>query len=94
MAGLPAGEGRPRPGRTLSPQELERADTDDSANEPEPTPPTAAPDATTTAGIGRPSRQALSEPAVRRVQQISLGVGIALVGLGLGFLALRMRRSG
>ncbi|MFE6972196.1 hypothetical protein [Streptomyces sp. NPDC057682] len=95
MAGLPAGEGRPRPGRTLSPQELDGADRlDDSENEPEPTPPAASPGTTATAGIGRPSHQALSGPAVKRVQQMSLGVGIALVGMGLGFLALRMRRSG
>ncbi|NEC66157.1 hypothetical protein G3I41_30660 [Streptomyces sp. SID9727] len=38
-------------------------------------------------------RQALSGAAVRRFQQLSLGAGIALVGLGLGFLALRMRRA-
>ncbi|MYY04859.1 hypothetical protein GT035_22090 [Streptomyces sp. SID4913] len=38
-------------------------------------------------------RQALDEATVHRVQQVSLGAGIALVGLGIGFLALRMRRA-
>ncbi|THA72011.1 hypothetical protein E6P78_05170 [Streptomyces sp. A0958] len=38
-------------------------------------------------------RQALDGATVRRVQQVSLGAGIALVGLGIGFLAFRMRRA-
>jgi hypothetical protein len=29
---------------------------------------------------------------VRQVKQVSLGAGIALIGLGLGFLAFRLRR--
>lgn len=40
------------------------------------------------------SQQALEGPAVEQVQQVSLGAGIALVGMGIGFLAFRMRRSG
>ncbi|MGW1553556.1 hypothetical protein [Streptomyces sp. NPDC002346] len=43
---------------------------------------------------GRLAPQALDTPAVRRVQTVSLGAGIALVGLGLGFLGFRMRRTG
>lgn len=42
---------------------------------------------------GQRSGQALDAAAVRRVQEVSLGTGIALVGLGLGFLAFRMRRA-
>ncbi|MBM7437853.1 hypothetical protein [Streptomyces sp. HB132] len=38
-------------------------------------------------------RQALDEPALRHVRDASLGSGIALVGLGLAFLAFRMRRA-
>ncbi|RPK67964.1 hypothetical protein EES42_21050 [Streptomyces sp. ADI95-17] len=30
---------------------------------------------------------------MRRVKQVSLGAGIALIGMGLGFLAFRMRRA-
>jgi hypothetical protein len=42
---------------------------------------------------GQRAGQALDAGAVQRVQQISLGTGIALVGLGLGFLAFRIRRT-
>lgn len=107
LAGRPAGEGRARPGRSLSPTEL--ADSEASADEVPPgtdpgeaaspeadpgrvpafTPP---PDAFPEPGRTARQRQALDEPAVRQVQQVSLGSGIALVGLGLGFLAFRMRR--
>ncbi|MEU5719950.1 hypothetical protein AB0G71_30115 [Streptomyces sp. NPDC020403] len=38
-------------------------------------------------------RQALDGPAARQVPLLTLGSGIALVGLGLGFLAFRMRRA-
>ncbi|WP_406094887.1 hypothetical protein [Streptomyces sp. NBC_01013] len=98
-AGRPAGEGRPRPGRTLTPAEIARADAlDEAAEEAEATESAAVPaitlDPRAHTGTGRMSRQALEGPAVEQVQQMSLGAGIALVGMGLGFLALRMRRSG
>lgn len=96
MAGREAGEGRARPGRSLSPLEL--ADASASADEvpPEADPgkaPAATPPPDAFPEPGRTTRQALDEPAVRQVQQVSLGVGIILVGLGLGFLALRLRRA-
>lgn len=100
LAGLPAGEGRQRPGRQLTPQEIAQADDlpDSDEEEPAATDPAAlpavTPDASTSPEAGRLSRQALGGPAVQQVRQMSLGVGIALVGLGLGFLALRMRRTG
>ncbi|WP_457515797.1 hypothetical protein [Streptomyces sp. TE33382] len=37
--------------------------------------------------------QPLHAPSVKQVKQVSLGAGIALVGMGLGFLAFRMRRA-
>nr|WSW68151.1 hypothetical protein OG461_19205 [Streptomyces sp. NBC_00995] len=81
----------------MTPKELARADALDAAEE-EATKPAAVPvltsDASTPPGADRMSRQSFQGPAVERVQQVSLGAGIALVGLGLGFLALRMRRSG
>lgn len=99
MAGLSAGEGRERPGRQLTPQETAQADDllDSDEEEPAATDPAAqpavTPDASTSPEAGQFSRQALGGPAVQQVRQMSLGVGIALVGLGLGFLALRMRRT-
>lgn len=83
----------------MTPKELARADALDAAEEEsEATEPAAVtavtPDASTSPGAGRMSRQALEGPAVEQVQQVSLGAGVALVGLGLGFLAFRMRRSG
>ncbi|MFD8661837.1 hypothetical protein ACFV1V_24900 [Streptomyces globisporus] len=102
LAGREAGAGKARPGRSLSPMELARAgdpveeDPPEEADEgiadpvdlPASTPP---PDAFS--GPGQRSGQALDAAAVRRVQEVSLGTGIALVGLGLGFLAFRMRRA-
>ncbi|MFD9427534.1 MULTISPECIES: hypothetical protein [unclassified Streptomyces] len=96
LAGQVAGEGRARPGRSLSPLELARAEAplDEDVPEPDATdvpvytpPPSAFPESR------QASAQALDARAVRQVQQISLGAGIALVGLGLGFLAFRMRRG-
>lgn len=102
LAGREAGAGKERPGRSLSPMELARAgdpvgeDPPEEADEgiadpidlPASTPP---PDAFS--DPGQRSGQALDAAAVRRVQEVSLGTGIALVGLGLGFLAFRMRRT-
>ncbi|MCX4675886.1 hypothetical protein OG413_11315 [Streptomyces sp. NBC_01433] len=96
LAGQVAGEGRARPGRSLSPLELARADAplDEDAPEPDAAdvpvytpPPGAFPESR------RASAQALDAHAVRQVQQVSLGAGIALVGLGLAFLAFRIRRT-
>ncbi|MEV5686127.1 hypothetical protein AB0L68_23435 [Streptomyces sp. NPDC052164] len=96
LAGQVAGEGRARPGRSLSPLELARAEAPLDEDVPEPDaadmpvhtpPPSAFPE------YRQASAQALDARAVRQVQQISLGAGIALVGLGLGFLAFRMRRG-
>ncbi|MEU2668746.1 hypothetical protein ABZ622_07710 [Streptomyces sp. NPDC007164] len=55
--------------------------------------PAAPPAASTSAGADRLSPQALDAPVVRQVKEVSLGAGIALIGLGLGFLAFRMRRA-
>ncbi|MFJ6515758.1 MULTISPECIES: hypothetical protein [Streptomyces] len=102
LAGREAGAGKARPGRSLSPLELARAEepveeepseeTDEGLADPVDLPvSTPPPDAFT--DPGQRSGQALDAAAVQRVQQVSLGTGIALVGLGLGFLAFRMRRA-
>ncbi|MFI1186615.1 hypothetical protein [Streptomyces californicus] len=103
LAGREAGAGKARPGRSLSPYEPAAAETpltrdppDEAAESrvdpvdlPAPTPP---PDAFTDPAQ-RAAAQALDAASLRRVQQVSLGTGIALIGLGLGFLAFRMRRA-
>ncbi|MCX2179233.1 hypothetical protein [Streptomyces sp. SKN60] len=52
-----------------------------------PTPPEQLPAAG--AGIGTETAAHLSD---RRIPVLTLGVGLALVGLGIGFLGIRMRR--
>ncbi|SFY30410.1 hypothetical protein OH786_17720 [Streptomyces atratus] len=99
LAGREAGEGRLRPGRQLSPQDLAHADSTfqqstppSAATDPEPVS-SVPPAASTSPGAGPLAPQALDTPTVQRVKRVSLGAGIALIGLGLGFLAFRMRRA-
>ncbi|MEU3703296.1 hypothetical protein AB0E82_13485 [Streptomyces anulatus] len=99
LAGREAGAGKARPGRSLSPLELARAEEPVEEDEPEATLadpvdlPVSTPPPSAFTDPGPRSGQALDAASVRRVQQVSLGTGIALVGLGLGFLAFRMRRA-
>ncbi|MEV7050247.1 hypothetical protein ACH4MN_18585 [Streptomyces anulatus] len=99
LAGREAGAGKARPGRSLSPLELARAEEPVEEDEPEATLadpvdlPVSTPPPNAFTDPGPRSGQALDAASVRRVQQVSLGTGIALVGLGLGFLAFRMRRA-
>ncbi|MEU3500395.1 hypothetical protein ABZ726_06370 [Streptomyces hundungensis] len=61
---------------------------------PEPPPPTPArtPGGTLPPGRHHRSPQALSGNSDLRVHVLSMGAGLTLTGLGLGFLALRLRR--
>lgn len=99
LAGREAGAGKARPGRSLSPLEQARAEEPVEEDEPETTLadpvdlPVSTPPPSAFTDPGPRSGQALDAASVRRVQQVSLGTGIALVGLGLGFLAFRMRRA-
>ncbi|MEU8670319.1 hypothetical protein AB0C71_25955 [Streptomyces anulatus] len=99
LAGREAGAGKARPGRSLSPLEQARAEEPVEEDEPEATLadpvdlPVSTPPPSAFTDPGPRSGQALDAVSVRRVQQVSLGTGIALVGLGLGFLAFRMRRA-
>ncbi|MFF4080748.1 hypothetical protein ACFYZN_15285 [Streptomyces sp. NPDC001777] len=99
LAGREAGEGRLRPGRQFSPWELAHADglldppeERPPAIDPEPVP-VVTPGEVAPTGTEPAPRQALDAPTVGQVKQVSLGAGIALIGLGLAFLAFRMRRS-
>ncbi|MEV6854375.1 hypothetical protein ACIF6I_21250 [Streptomyces microflavus] len=98
LAGREAGAGKVRPGRSLTPLELARAETPDEPeppDEPEQSP-VGLPESTVPpedfSETGAQATRALDAAAVRQVQQVSLGTGIALVGLGLAFLAFRLRR--
>ncbi|WP_405937691.1 hypothetical protein OG338_14215 [Streptomyces sp. NBC_00726] len=96
LAGWPAGAGRQRPGRSAA--EVARQDAlEDRQPRPSPSESAAVPAFTPDPADFRDpppgGRQALNGAAVERFQRLSLGAGIALVGLGLGFLALRMRRA-
>ncbi|MFJ9110983.1 hypothetical protein [Streptomyces sp. NPDC102283] len=99
LAGREAGAGKARPGRSLSPLELARAEEPVAEDEPDATLadpvdlPVSTPPPSAFTDPGTRSGQALDAASVRRVQQLSLGTGIALVGLGIGFLAFRMRRA-
>ncbi|WP_371653631.1 MULTISPECIES: hypothetical protein [unclassified Streptomyces] len=91
FAGNRAGEGRARPGRP--PRTLPYVP-DESAQpiadaflSPTPPPPSVQP------AVARKSRPArLSTTSDLRVHVLSMGAGLTLTGLGLGFLALRLRR--
>ncbi|MFE3369451.1 hypothetical protein ACFXOK_07575 [Streptomyces sp. NPDC059173] len=102
LAGREAGAGKARPGRSLSPVEQARAgdpveeDPREETAEGRADPvglPASSPPPEAFSDPGQRSGQALDAAAVRQVQEVSLGAGIALVGLGLGFLAFRMRRA-
>ncbi|WEH34636.1 hypothetical protein PZB75_15535 [Streptomyces sp. AM 4-1-1] len=126
LAGRQAGEGRARPGRSLTPGETTRpndeqdngqdnaaAITTEEHDEPEEPEeheepeddtthsssssssprPSRSPSPSSSARPGQSSGRAFDGATLEQVQQGLWGTGIALVGLGLIFLALRMRRS-
>ncbi|MEI5098843.1 hypothetical protein RB200_09485 [Streptomyces sp. PmtG] len=93
LAGTRAGEGRARPGRA------EPLDVPDPRawrplppppREPRPDPPPSA-DAADAAGAFR--RHAATGPPIPGLRVLPLGAGLVLIGLGLGFLGLRLRRG-
>lgn len=94
LAGRRAGEGRARPGR--APESLPYVP--DASAEPipaaippaTPVPPPSAPPAAAARKRASPGR--LSSSSELRVHVLSMGAGLALTGLGLAFLALRLRR--
>ncbi|MFE2650238.1 hypothetical protein ACFXGY_09875 [Streptomyces sp. NPDC059346] len=106
LAGREAGAGKARPGRSLAPWEPAAARTPDGEDpsdgtgetgenhiDPVDLPAATPPPDAFTDPAQRAAAQALDAASLRRVQQVSLGMGITLVGLGIGFLAFRMRRA-
>ncbi|MFE6956672.1 hypothetical protein [Streptomyces sp. NPDC057696] len=55
--------------------------------------PSARPTGTPADNAGRTPRQTAAEPVIPGVGVLPLGSGLVLVGLGVGFLALRLRRT-
>ncbi|MFF1354877.1 hypothetical protein [Streptomyces sp. NPDC058297] len=55
--------------------------------------PSARPTGVPVDNAGRTPRQTVAEPVIPAVTVLPLGSGLVLVGLGVGFLALRLRRS-
>lgn len=91
FAGNRAGEGRARPGRPPGTlpyvPDASAQPIADAFRSPAPPPPSAEP---AVARKVQPSR--LSTTSDLRVHVLSMGAGLTLTGLGLGFLALRLRR--
>lgn len=54
--------------------------------------PTPAPTRTAPAAARHQGPQALPEPIAHQISPLSLGIGMALMGLGIGFLGVRLRR--
>ncbi|MFD3518181.1 hypothetical protein [Streptomyces sp. NPDC058657] len=97
LAGRQAGAGRIRPGRAWEPHELLRpAPVSVPRTLPSPRPPASRPATRPrvrqSTGPAR-VRQAAPEPFSLGFRPLPLGAGIVLVGLGLGFLAMRLRRQ-
>ncbi|MFH8794066.1 hypothetical protein [Streptomyces sp. NPDC017941] len=100
LAGNRAGEGRQRPGRgepeyvpdpavwrplPLPPREVRRPE------RTRPTPPVPVPSVPGTAD--EPRERAAEGPPFPGLRVLPLGAGMVLIGLGLGFLGLRLRRG-
>ncbi|MGI5401633.1 hypothetical protein ACQEVG_19765 [Streptomyces sp. CA-135486] len=54
--------------------------------------PTPTPTRTAPAAARHQGPQALPEPIAHQISPLSLGIGMALMGLGIGFLGVRLRR--
>ncbi|MGW7073282.1 hypothetical protein ACWGII_35990 [Streptomyces sp. NPDC054855] len=95
-AGSVSGEGRARPGRDEPPPSA-------AASEPPRRPPRQIPTHADTPAQVRPqgrattasdvSRRTATEPVVPALRVLPLGSGLVLIGLGLGFFAVRLRRG-
>ncbi|MGA4840741.1 hypothetical protein [Streptomyces sp. G45] len=91
LAGSRAGEGRPRPGRAEPPAVPDPAawrplPPPPPPKRPEPPPPAA--DAAEPVGA-----RTATGPPFPGLRVLPLGAGLVLIGLGLGFLGLRLRRT-
>ncbi|MFI1394405.1 hypothetical protein [Streptomyces sp. NPDC020681] len=66
---------------------LETEELEDAAKPQSPAPTLTAP-----ADARHRTEQAVPEAVAHQISPVSLGIGMALMGLGIGFLGVRMRR--
>ncbi|WP_282796989.1 hypothetical protein [Streptomyces sp. CC224B] len=95
LAGSRAGEGRPRPGRARpldvpDPRGWRPLPPPAREQRPRPEPPPAADPGDTTE---QSARSRATGPPIPGLRVLPLGAGLVLIGLGLGFLGLRLRRG-
>ncbi|MFF1393072.1 hypothetical protein ACFVZD_04510 [Streptomyces sp. NPDC058287] len=74
----------------VSPEEPQAWEEDPAEQQAQPS---ARPTGTPADNAGRTPRQTAAEPVIPGVGVLPLGSGLVLVGLGVGFLALRLRRT-
>ncbi|MBO0652304.1 hypothetical protein J1792_05725 [Streptomyces triculaminicus] len=93
LAGTAAGAGRRHPGRAAEPSPATSAEAEGRKAAEEPVPKPAPPRAPARrAAPERPRHEASGADRERVMRVLPLGTGMALTGLGLGFIALRLRR--
>lgn len=80
---------RPSVQQTL-PEEDEAPETDEQQEAL--VPPTPTPSGSEPAAARQQAPQAVPQPVAQQISPLSLGIGMALMGLGIGFLGVRLRR--
>ncbi|MEU2258942.1 hypothetical protein ABZ557_01405 [Streptomyces sp. NPDC019645] len=77
---------------TVAPHDEAEDESRDASDTPSPSESTPADDASP-AAAGRSHPHPVSEPLERQIPVLTLGAGCALMGLGLGYMGLRLRRG-
>ncbi|MEV2201130.1 hypothetical protein AB0E11_14190 [Streptomyces fradiae] len=88
-----AADGQARTGTATDRRRFDRYGPDPEAVPEEEAPVGAIPSGSPTAAAWEPRGRAAETGADRRVPVLTLGVGLTMMGLGLGFLGMRIRRS-
>ncbi|MFF7715002.1 hypothetical protein [Streptomyces sp. NPDC007988] len=76
----------------VAPHDEAEDESRDASDAPSPSESTPADDASP-AAAGESHQQPVSEPLERQIPVLTLGAGCALMGLGLGYMGLRLRRG-
>ncbi|SDM27704.1 hypothetical protein [Streptomyces wuyuanensis] len=80
------------PDEDMTPRTEDEDESQAVPDEPSPSEPTSADDASP-AAAGESHPQPVSQPLERQIPVLTLGAGCALMGLGLGYMGLRLRRG-